>query len=147
MGSSTEHPVPAANLAISKQRGEARVSYGDNYKKHLDIMQLDSNLANPQHELSAFKLFEKGQLDIIGKNFLFLNKKEVQFEIEMRWKVFGRSKKKKSKVLNASNVRFREDDYQFIEYNKANKEIEEKAMKLKSMILAERKTMIVNRVP
>ncbi|KAA6361315.1 MAG: hypothetical protein EZS28_043159 [Streblomastix strix] len=32
MGSSTEHPVPAAHLAISKQRGEARVSYGDNYK-------------------------------------------------------------------------------------------------------------------
>ncbi|KAA6381177.1 MAG: hypothetical protein EZS28_023296 [Streblomastix strix] len=33
MGSSREHPVPAANLAISKQRGEARVSYGDNYKE------------------------------------------------------------------------------------------------------------------
>ncbi|KAA6383363.1 MAG: hypothetical protein EZS28_021110 [Streblomastix strix] len=32
MGSSSEHPVQAAYLAISKQRGEARVSYGDNYK-------------------------------------------------------------------------------------------------------------------
>ncbi|KAA6392840.1 MAG: hypothetical protein EZS28_011632 [Streblomastix strix] len=29
MGSSTEHPVPAAHLAISKQRGDARVSDGD----------------------------------------------------------------------------------------------------------------------
>ncbi|KAA6366004.1 MAG: hypothetical protein EZS28_038469, partial [Streblomastix strix] len=29
MGSSTEHPVPAAHLAISKQRGGARVSEGD----------------------------------------------------------------------------------------------------------------------
>ncbi|KAA6375578.1 MAG: hypothetical protein EZS28_028895 [Streblomastix strix] len=35
MGSSTEFPVPAAHLAISKQRGEARVSYGDNYKHFL----------------------------------------------------------------------------------------------------------------
>ncbi|KAA6392881.1 MAG: hypothetical protein EZS28_011584, partial [Streblomastix strix] len=33
MGSSTEHPVPAAHLAISKQRDEARISYEDNYKQ------------------------------------------------------------------------------------------------------------------
>ncbi|KAA6371714.1 MAG: hypothetical protein EZS28_032759 [Streblomastix strix] len=52
MGSSTEHPVPAVHLAISKQRDEARVSYGDNNKElrfltQVQIIIKQSLLNNP----------------------------------------------------------------------------------------------------
>ncbi|KAA6383574.1 MAG: hypothetical protein EZS28_020899 [Streblomastix strix] len=46
MGSSTEHPVPAAHLAISKQRGEARVSYGDNYKYYSFLNEYEIDCVN-----------------------------------------------------------------------------------------------------
>ncbi|KAA6399026.1 MAG: hypothetical protein EZS28_005443 [Streblomastix strix] len=52
MCSSTEHPVPAAHLSISKQRGEARVFYGDSNKQFqfIPMGQQQMNSMHPQQQ-------------------------------------------------------------------------------------------------
>ncbi|KAA6365657.1 MAG: hypothetical protein EZS28_038815 [Streblomastix strix] len=59
MGSSTEHPVPAAHLAIQKQRREARVSYRDGLQQsplHVSIGLILAII--PIHAIFACKILE-----------------------------------------------------------------------------------------